>query len=392
MPPDPLPDRVRAALATADRPVCAYVYDLAALRARAADVRAALPAGAELFYAVKANGHPAVVEALAGCVDGLEVASGGELAGAVAAGARAIVFAGPGKTDAELRAAVDAGALPHAESAHELRRLAVLAAAYGREPVDVALRVNRASTGGGAGLAGSHAMTGVPTPFGVDDTALPEAISLAAHPWLRLVGFHLHAVSNNLDAAAHARFVTDAVDWSMATARRYGVDLSYVNVGGGFGVDYTGAARFDLAALRDGLRPPPAGVRLVFEPGRLLAADAGWYAAEVLDLKRGHGRWFAVLRGGTHHFRLPAAWGYSHPFTVLPVEAWPYPFARPEVVDVDVDAVGELCTPRDVLTRGQRVGRLRVGDVLVFARTGAYGWDISHHDFLRHPHPRVLFA
>ena len=63
---------------------------------------------------------------------------------------------------------------------------------------------------------------------------------------------------------------------------------------------------------------------------------------------------------------------------------------RPEVRDVEVDAVGELCTPRDVLTRGQAVDRLRVGDVLVFARTGGYGWDISHHEFLRHPHPEVL--
>ena len=79
----------------------------------------------------------------------------------------------------------------------------------------------------------------------------------------------------------------------------------------------------------------PPGVRLVFELGRYLAADAGWYAAEVLDLKRNHGRWFAVLRGGTHHFRLPAAWGYSHPFTVVPVEGWPRPYDRPEVRDVD---------------------------------------------------------
>ena len=132
----------------------------------------------------------------------------------------------------------------------------------------------------------------------------------------------------------------------------------------------------------------PPGADLVFEPGRFLAADAGWYAAEVLDLKRTHGRWFAVLRGGTHHFRLPAAWGYSHPFTVLPVDALAAPVrpARGRATST-VDVVGELCTPRDVLARDQRVDRLRVGDVLVFGRTGAYGWDISHHDFLRHDPP-----
>jgi diaminopimelate decarboxylase len=253
----------------------------------------------------------------------------------------------------------------------------------------VALRVNRA----GAGLAGTHRMTGVPTPFGIDEATLDEAVALARElPALRLVGFHLHAVSNNLDAGAHAAYVADALDWSVAAARRLGIPLEYVNVGGGFGVDYTGDERFDLDALRAGLAAvtlPPA-VTLAFEPGRFLVAAAGWYAAEVLDLKRTHGRWFAVLRGGTHHFRLPAAWGYSHPAAVVPVDEWPYPFVRPEVRDAGVDVVGELCTPRDVLARDLPVTRLRVGDVMVFGNAGGYGWDISHHDFLRHPYPQMV--
>jgi 2-[(L-alanin-3-ylcarbamoyl)methyl]-2-hydroxybutanedioate decarboxylase len=373
-----LPDPVTDALSKAARPVCAYVYDRAALRAQAEAVRAALPAGAELFYAVKANGLPAVVSTMASCADGLDVASGGELAAAVAAGAQAIAFAGPAKTDAELRAAASAGATIHVESEHELRRLSLV-----DTRVPVALRVNRAVS-----LPGSHQMTGTPTPFGIDEAALPSAIALASSLGLDVIGFHLHAVSNNLDAAAHASFVADSLQW----ARQYPIDLRYVNVGGGFGVDYTGGSRFDLDAFRAGVPAPPPGVRLVFEPGRLLAADAGWYAAQVLDLKRTHGRWFAVLRGGTHHFRLPAAWRYSHPFTVLPVDDWPYPFPRPSIEDAEVDAVGELCTPRDVLARGQRVDRLRVGDVLVFGRTGAYGWDISHHDFLRHAYPEMIIV
>jgi 2-[(L-alanin-3-ylcarbamoyl)methyl]-2-hydroxybutanedioate decarboxylase len=381
-----LPEQVVKAVTGARRPVCAYVYDAGTLRARAGAVRAALPAGAELLYAVKANGHPDVVAALAASVDGIEVASGGELDLAVAAGAGTIVFSGPAKTDAELRAAAEAGATVHVESGQELRRLAVVA--NGRR-VPVALRVNRAA----AALPGTHQMTGAPTPFGIDEASLPEAIELAASlREVELVGFHLHAVSNNLDAAAHAAFVADAISWAVQEASSYGVPLQYLNLGGGFGVDYTGDDRFDLDVFAAAVPEAPPGVRLVFEPGRLLTADAGWYAAQVLDLKRTHGRWFAVLRGGTHHFRLPAAWRYSHPFTVLPLDEWPYPFDRPEVRDVAVDAVGELCTPRDVLTRGQRVDRLRVGDVLVFGRTGAYGWDISHHDFLRHAYPEMIIV
>jgi diaminopimelate decarboxylase len=379
--PDHLPARVEAALRALPRPVCAYVYDLAALRERAAAVRAALPPGTTLLYAVKANGHPDVVRTLAGVCDGLDVASGGELELAVAAGARRIVFGGPAKTPGELAAAVAAGAQINVESALELHRLDAIGV-----PVEVAIRVNRA----GVSLPGSHTMTGAPTPFGVDEAQLPEVLALAARlPHIRVLGFHLHAVSNNLDAAAHAAFVADALAW----ARRQDVDLRLVNVGGGFGVDHRGTATLDLAELGRSLGrmpPRPDGVELIVEPGRILAADAGWYAAEVLDLKWVHGRWFAVLRGGTHHFRLPAAWGYSHPFTVLPVDDWPHPWPRPGVTGAEVDVAGELCTPRDVLARGAHVDRLRVGDVLVFGRSGAYGWDISHHDFLRHPHPQVI--
>ncbi|GIH20092.1 alanine racemase [Rugosimonospora africana] len=381
-----LPERVTAALRGVPGPVCAYVYDTSVLRERVAAVRAAVPEGATVLYAVKANGTPGVVAALAEVADGLEVASGGELELAVRAGARHIAFSGPAKTDEELGAAIAAGATVNVESLLELRRLAALAGTAPAQapPVRIALRVNRA----GPTLPGSHRMTGVPTPFGLDISALDEAVALVrGQPRLDPVGFHLHAVSNNLDAPAHAAFIADALDWSRRAADRYGLRLREVNVGGGFGIDHTGMAHFDLGALRGAL---PGDVPLVFELGRFLATPAGWYAAEVLDLKRNHGRWFAVLRGGTHHFRLPAAWGYSHPFTVLPVPDWRYGFDRPEVRDVAVDAVGELCTPRDVLTRGQRVDRLRVGDVLVFGNAGGYGWDISHHDFLRHEYPRIV--
>ncbi len=388
-----VPERVRAALLGLPGPRCTYVYDRATLAATAAEVREALPPGSQLLYAVKANGHPDVLAALAGQVDGFEVASGGELALARIAragvgSADQIVFGGPAKTDVELAAAVEAEATVNVESTHELRRLAVAAETAGVR-VRTALRVNRAHPA----LPGTHQMTGEPTPFGLDEAQLGEAVELAfGHPALRLTGFSLHAVSNNLDAAAHAAFVIDAVAWAVDAARTHRTPLTSVNVGGGFGIDYTGTERFDLDELAKGLTRTglPEDCRLVFELGRFLAADAGWYAAEVLDLKQTHGRWFAVLRGGTHHFRLPAAWGYSHPFAVLPVEEWAHPYDRPEVHDVAVDAVGELCTPRDVLTRGQAVSRLRVGDVLVFGRTGAYGWDISHHEFLRHDPPEFV--
>lgn len=379
-----LPEPVAAALLGQPRPVCAYVYSVSALAGRAAAVRAALPPGALLFYAVKANGHPAVVSALGAATDGLEIASIGELALALDAGAGRLAFGGPGKTDEELRAylALDGDRTLHVESVHELRRLAMFAS--GPLP-RIALRVNRAT----AGPAGSHRMTGA-TQFGIDEAQLPAAVELAGSLSVPISGFHLHAVSNSLDAAEYAHFTADSVEWSAATAAALGIDLTYVNVGGGLGISYTSAGSFDLGALDwSGLNRPP-GVELAFEPGRFLTAESGWYAAEVVDLKNTRGTWYAVLRGGMHQFRLPVAYGISGEFEVLPIEDWPYPWDRPEVSGVPVTLAGELCTPNDVLARAVPAERLRIGDVVVFTKAGAYGWDISPMDYLHHPKPVVL--
>jgi diaminopimelate decarboxylase len=121
-------------------------------------------------------------------------------------------------------------------------------------------------------------------------------------------------------------------------------------------------------------------------------AAHGSYATEVLDVKTTHGETFAVIRGGTHHFRLPASWQHSHPFTVLPVDTWSGPRPRPEATATPVTVVGQLCSPKDVLARAVPVERIRAGDVVLFHQAGAYGWSISHHDFLSHPYPRCLYV
>ncbi|MDA1360178.1 hypothetical protein O1R50_11105 [Glycomyces luteolus] len=356
-------------------PASAWIYDPAGVTAFLESLREHL-SGHTVLYAMKACANPAVLAAAVRAAHGVECASGGELAAAQAAGAARLAFSGPAKTPDDLAAAAACG-VPLWMHAESVRELDGLAAAGFTGPV--ALRVNR-----GRALPGTHQMTGVPTPFGIDEAQVPAAIDRALGLGLDLVGFHLHAVSNCLEAEAYAHHVRDSLGWSHAAARgRFA--LRYVNVGGGLGSDPRGA-RIDVAALAAGLRGLDAGgAELVFEPGRYAAAPAGWYVAEVLDLKTVGGQAFAVVRGGTHHFRLPAAWGYSHPFAVVPGprrgEVWS---------DVEVRVCGELCTPRDVLHGGQRVSSLAVGDRLVFANAGAYGWEISHDRFLGHPGPEQV--
>ncbi|MFE9661056.1 type III PLP-dependent enzyme [Streptomyces sp. NPDC005955] len=382
----------------------AYLYDLDALRAHASAVRAALPERVELYYAAKANPEPAVLGALAPLVDGFEVASGGELAHvATAVPDRPLAFGGPGKTPAEVTAALAGaaagGPVPrfHVESAHELRMLAALAArtAPGVR-VPVLTRFNLA-VAEDALTGGSLTMGGGPSPFGIDPAEADAVLGLltgGAFPQLEWWGTHAHLVSG-LDAGTLASVAREVVRWSTALADGHRVRLREVNVGGGMAVDYARPeVRFDWTAYGTALAALLAehpGLTLRVEPGRALTAYCGWYATEVLDVKHSHGEDFAVVRGGTHHLRTPATKGHDQPCTVLPVGPWPHPWPRPAAGRGPVTLVGQLCTPKDVLARRVPAAGLRAGDRVVFQMAGAYAWNISHHEFLMHPRPDFHF-
>lgn len=302
----------------------AYVYDLTALSAHAAAVRAALPPHVELYYAAKANPEPRILAALAPHTDGFEVASGGELAHvAKAVPGHPLAFGGPGKTPTEIAAALDRGVRRcHVESLHELRTLAHLAAHPPRSapararPVGVLLRFNLAVPGELLS-SGALAMGGRPAPFGLDPAEAGTAVRMLTDgscPQLELVGVHAHLASG-LAATELAAVAMAVADWTAALGRRYGVTLREVNVGGGMRVDYADpAARFDWAGYGAALARVAHAhpdVLLRVEPGRALTAYCGWYATEVLDVKHSHGEEFAVVRGGTHHLRTPATRGHD---------------------------------------------------------------------------------
>jgi diaminopimelate decarboxylase len=382
--------------ACVDEPLCAYFYDLTALDRHAAGLAASLPDNCELFYAVKANSDLPILQTLASHVQGFEVASGGELAWVRSHFPKApVIFGGPGKLDMELAAALELDVeLLHVESLGELRRLAWLARCADRQ-ADVLLRINLALDDF---PATPLTMGGRATQFGIDPDLLPECLAwLARHPEIRLHGFHFHLMSHQLDADTHLRLLARCFRQVRQWREQFGLAVNHVNVGGGIGINYREPERqFDWTSFSTGLaalviNEKMTGWNIRFEPGRYITAACGYYAMQVLDIKQCFGRHFLVCRGGTHHFRTPYAQGHSHPFFVLPQEHWPYPFPRPEVKQVRVTVTGQLCTPKDVLASDILVERVRVGDLLVFTYAGAYAWHISHHDFLRHPHPRHIY-
>jgi len=403
-----LPGRVRELARQLDREPAglpAYVYDLAALAAHAGRIRAALPRDVQFYYAVKANPDAAVLRTVARYADGLEVSSGGEQRHAAAAvPAAALAFGGPGKTGAELAGAVQAGvARFHVESPHELRTLAAAARAAGRA-VDVLLRVNLAAAGPPCppprpGTGDTLVMGGAPSPFGMDPPLLDHCAGLLAGPGpglrgdltassIRLRGLHAHMASG-LDAPALLGAAGQILRFGRPWCARHRVTRPEFNLGGGMAVDYRRPDEpFDWGGYGRGLAAlARRGETLRIEPGRSVTAYCGWYLTRVLDVKRSHGQAFAVVAGGTHHLRTPAAKGHDQPCTVIPVAAWAPGWPRPGVAAEPVTITGQLCTPKDVLARRVTVPRLRAGDLVAFGLAGAYAWNISHHEFLLHPPP-----
>lgn len=391
-----VPARVREMaerLGRDDDDLPAYVYDVAGLDAHVAGIRAAIPTGIEFFYAAKANPDPVLLRTIARRSDGLEVSSGGELrhASLTVPGCR-LAFGGPGKTRAELAAAIEAGTFRfHVESPHELRLLGSAALEAGRT-IDVLLRVN---------LPGDHlpevsgglVMGGTASSFGMDDGLLDECARwlTAGHPAarrLRLRGVHAHLASG-LDAPALLASAARVLDFARAWCDRHGVREPEFNLGGGMAVDYgRPGQRFDWAGYGRGLAAtarPAETLRI--EPGRAVTAYCGWYVTRVLDVKRSHGKAFVVVAGGTHHLRTPAAKGHNQPFAVLPVTSWRHDWPRPAATDTGITTVGQLCTPKDIFARDVPVPRVRAGDLVAFGMAGAYAWNISHRDFLMHPPP-----
>lgn len=357
-----LPAVVIHELAAAGR-LPAYVYDLGELHEYASEIREAL-GDVELYYAVKANPDPRLLGVLAPFVDGWEVSSGGEIEHirALYPDMR-VAMGGPGKTDAEL-AAAEGIYRHHVESPNELRRML----ASGR-PADILLRVNLQVHITGAALV----MGGEPTPFGMDPDSIRECIALlTGQDRIRLHGIHAHLASG-LDADAALALAGQVLEYAR------GLGLSEINLGGGMAVDYAEAEqRFDWKAYGAGLAElRRTGETLRVEPGRAVTVYCGRYVTRVIDVKRVHGELFAIVAGGTHHIRTPATKRHDQPLVIK---------APGEPVTI----VGQLCTPKDLMATRVAVS-LEVGDIVEFLMAGAYAWNISHTEFLMHPHPAFVY-
>ena len=369
-----------------------YAYDRKVMRTQIEQLRAALPAEIHLHYAIKANPMLEVVRYLAGITEGLDVASAGELEVALEAGAKPanISFAGPGKSDADLHAAVDSGVIINMESNAEMLRIAALAEGKPIRP-RVAIRINPDFELKSAGMK----MGSGPKPFGVDAECVPAMLETLGTLPLEFMGFHIFSGSQNLREQAIIEAQTKTFELAFRLAQFAPSPVRWLNIGGGLGVPYfPGEQRLDLASIGANLLPlieaargKLPGAEIVMELGRYLTAEAGIYVCEVVDRKVSRGQTFLITNGGLHH-HLAASGNFGQ------IIRKNYPLCLGNRISADdmeeVNVVGPLCTPLDVLGNKVILPRAGPGDLIVVFQSGAYGFSASPKDFLSHPHPTEI--
>ena len=373
-----------AAVCAATGATPAFVYDFGVVRDKVASLRAALPDGVAIHYAMKANPLPAMVAAMVPLVDGIDIASGGELVVAREAGATHISFAGPGKRDAELEAAIVAQITINLESESEASRALAIAGRLGVVP-KLAVRVNPDFSLKGSGMK----MGGGAAAFGVDAehvAPLVRRLITAGADWR---GFHIFAGSQALDSDAIADTQAATVALADQLTEEIGDVPPLVNIGGGFGIPYfanesavdvtmIGARLADVLAARSGAL---ATSRFAVELGRWLVGECGVYLTRVIDRKASRGETFLVTDGGLHH-QLAASGNFG---TVVRRN---YPIAVAAKIGAPatetVNVVWCLCTPLDKLGDRVILPRADVGDVIAVFMAGAYGATASPASFLGH--------
>ncbi len=371
-----------------------FAYSRALMTERVRRLRKLLPAEIQLHYAMKANPMPAVVHHMASLVDGLDVASAGEMAVALDTGMAAdlISFAGPGKSDQELSQAIAAGVVLNMESFGEMRRIADLARQQGIRP-KVAIRVNPDFELKASGMK----MGGGPKQFGVDAEQVPDMLKELKTLDLDFEGFHIFSGSQNLRADSILETQEKTLALAMKLAEHAPTEPRKVNIGGGFGIPYfPGDMPLDLGAVGEGLgnllpafrdKLPRAAV--VIELGRYLVGEAGIYVSRVLDCKISRGQVFLVTDGGLHH-HLAASGNFGQ------VIRKNYPVVIGNRMQgretEEANIVGCLCTPLDLLGHKMSLPVAEIGDYVVLFQSGAYGLTASPTAFLGHEAPKEILV
>lgn len=371
-----------------------FLYHADTIRSQCRRFREALGEASEIYFAVKANPNPALLQLMhrEELIDGLDVASSGELDLALTAGwhPQKLSYTGPAKGHEELEKALSLGVgTICVESLRELRMLVTLAetGSYPQPPA-VMLRLNPELLLHAFGMQ----ISGSPSPFGIDEEELQEAfVSLRTLlPKVRFAGLHVHAGSQCFSAKAMAKHVQQTLQLALRFEEA-GFPVACINFGGGYGVsgwkppkqlDPKSVARH----LRGHLQEHPRRIQIRVEPGRALTGPSGIYVARVVNTKRSRGEDFVILDGGMHHYFSATGPELQRPNRTI----WVENLSRPDAPSGSFHLTGSLCTTRDRIGSHATLATPEVGDLLGWPNAGSYGLMASPLFFLGHLTPTEL--
>jgi len=348
-----------------------YVYSRATFERHFAHLDDALSGMPHVIcFAVKANSNMSVLRLLAGLGAGADIASGGELYRALEAGipAEKIVFAGNGKTESELRQAVERGIMMiNVESEGELRLLDGVAAEMGAV-AEVALRVNPDIDP----KTHPYIATGLKKhKFGIAiDHAVEYYHRAASSDHIKIVGIHTHIGSQITELGPFVESVEKLADLAVGL-RGNDIDLQYIDLGGGIGITYHNEDPPSYESYAAAIAPHVgrSGCTLVVEPGRSIAGNAGILLTRVLYVKRAETKTFVVVDAAMNDLMRPMLYGSYH--EIVPV------VPRNGSDRFTVDVVGGICETGDFLARDRDLPRVVEGDLLAVMSAGAYGSSMS---------------
>jgi diaminopimelate decarboxylase len=351
----------------------AFLYDLDALAKRAAQIRAAVPRGVELYYACKANPLSHVIRTLAEAGYGFDVASAGELRQVKKISPKnPMLVTGPVKTRSFFEECLKLGVRRFVlESQSQLENLEGVAAAM-EIPVEALLRLQLDWKEGSSVLGGSAV-----TAFGLDAEAWLAA--KREFRFVKIMGVHVFQWGNESSIERLEKIWTRVLHEAKDFSNRMGFRLSCLDLGGGLGIPYQNETREitpeAFAAVLRNLQIIAGDAQLLLELGRYLVGPCGTYLTKIADRKKLRGVELLLTEGGTHHLLRSALVGQSFPANLLRESCAPLQ---------NFQVHGPLCTALDKQGTFQLPNDVKVGDQLIFRQTGAYGFTESMPYFLCH--------
>lgn len=373
-----------------------YVYTFEKIENQIKVLRDTLPDGVKIYLSIKANPRKQIVSKMINIIDGVEVASGGEMDLALESGInnKNIIFIGPGKTVNELKRAIDNNIkLIVVESIEEINRINNICLKR-RCKANIAIRINPKCINSSSRLK----MGGVASQFGIDEEKVEQIIiGIDQYKGIEFKGVHFYFGSQILNADLLVNNMQYAISCCENMTKKTGVNFEFIDLGGGFGVPYyIGEKGIDLPVLKSKLNELFQKNRnkdffkkteFLVESGRFILANCGVYIVRVEYIKESREKKFVIVDGGFNHHSAAVGIGtiLRGTFDIRCIEE-----KNTEMEKVTV--VGPLCTPTDVLARDIFLPKLEEGDYLMVLNSGAYGVSASPINFLSHDEPVELLC